>query len=334
MQFLKVSKSTKLVDVIDKVGQAHIEDLLHLNNLDRVPTIGKSFIKICNDVINNTEPVLLERKISILNRLSADEEVFEIACLMDDDSWKVMSSIGTFPNCLIIPDDIVLPPISDVIGGNGNISDLVFRRAITQMIESGEVDPSIFNDLSDSQPATITNPLGPSYNTPFEAFNIPWGKITLYSSISETSMDFPCYPEVSGDHRNANYTTMPDLLYQYEPWYIYESSGPRQVTYTFHFHRDMWDGNHNTGGANRLIRFCQANCFPRYNGSSVNTSTVALYIEGKCAIHGIITNVSTDWSGPIGHDGWYLECRLSLSITEVANKPLNYDSVMNLPIIG
>lgn len=334
MQYLKVSKSTKLIDVINIVGQDHIEDLLHLNNLERVPNLGKSFIKICNDVIANTEPVMTERKISILNRLSADEEIFEIACLMNEDSWKVMSSMSTFPNYLIIPDDIVVPPITDVIGGNGNISDIVFRRAITQMLDSEEVDPSIFNELSDTQPATIADSPDSYYNTPFEAFNIPWGKITLYSSLSEISMDFPCYPEVSGDGRTATYTQMPDLLYQYEPWYIYENSGPRQVVYKFHFHRDMWNGDHTRGGANKLIRFCEANCYPRYNGSSVHTSTVALYIDGSCAIHGIITNVSPEWSGPIGHDGWYLECNLSITIIEIANKPLNYDSVMNLPIIG
>ena len=51
-------------------------------------------------------------------------------------------------------------------------------------------------------------------------------------------------------------------------------------------------------------------------------------------INGILTDVSVDWSGPLGQDGWYLECTMTLSITEIARKPLNYDTVMNLPIIG
>ena len=52
----------------------------------------------------------------------------------------------------------------------------------------------------------ITNAFG---NVP-----IPWGKITLYDSISRESIDFPVYPEAISASRSASYGTMQDMLYQ------------------------------------------------------------------------------------------------------------------------
>ena len=96
----------------------------------------------------------------------------------------------------------------------------------------------------------------------------------------------------------------------------------------------MWSGDHRDGKANELIRFCEACCYPEYNGSAVNTSTVTLIIAGKPLIRGVMTDVSTTWSGPIGLDGYYLECELRISITEVSDKPLNYSYVKSREIIG
>ena len=47
-----------------------------------------------------------------------------------------------------------------------------------------------------------------------------------------------------------------------------------------------------------------------------------------------MTEVSPKWSGPIGLDGWYLDCELKLSITEIATSPLNFDSVRAKSLIG
>jgi hypothetical protein len=335
MQFLKVNKNLKLFDLTNIVGQENIEDVLHVNELQRVPMIGKSFVDKCSKIIREDPVVSVERKINILNRLSADSEVFETACLMGEGGWKVMSSLGTFPNTLKMPDLVTLPTSSDIIGGSkSHTPDLVFSKATSQMAETGNVDPALFEEFSSSQQTSIVNTQSDYSSHKFEGFSIPWGKITLYSSLADESMDIPVYPETVSDGRSATYTQMPDLLYQYEPWYVYESSGPRTVTLRFHFHRDMWNGDHTKGGANKLIRFCQANCYPRYSGSSVYTSTVTLYINGSVFIHGILTDVSPDWGGPIGHDGWYLECDLNMTFTEIAVNPLNYDSVRKLPIIG
>jgi hypothetical protein len=158
--------------------------------------------------------------------------------------------------------------------------------------------------------------------------------VTLYSSISEDAIDFPVYPEETTYQTTANYTQMPDLLYQYEPWSVYVSSGPVVKTYEFNFHRDMFSGNHNDGLANRLIRFCESNCYPHYRGTAVDTATVTLYIHGQIAISGIMTDVSPNWYGPIADDGWYLACRLSITIQEVSPVPLNYTTVKERPLLG
>lgn len=332
LQFLKVNKNTKLTDLADIVGNNHIEEVLHNNSITRTPFIGKQFIKKCNDIMQNTQPVELINKLSLLNRLSEDEEVFEFASLMDDDSWKVMSEIGTFPGYLNIYG-LQVAPTRDILGCSGPISTPIYNQVIDAISTGVRVDPIIFGETNSTAVATNIGYTVGSYE-PLEYFKIPWGEVQIYSSIADVAMDIPCYPETIKDGRKANYITMPDLLYQYEPWQIYTGSGPRSITFDFHFHRDMWNGDHTRGGANELIRFCEANCYPEYNGSAVNTATVALLIHGSIVIMGIMTDVSTSWSGPIGLDGWYLDCHLSLSITEVADKPLNYGTVKSLPIIG
>jgi hypothetical protein len=96
----------------------------------------------------------------------------------------------------------------------------------------------------------------------------------------------------------------------------------------------MWTGNHLDGKANDLIRFCEANCYARYSGSAVYAPTVRMYINGATHIAGIMTQCDVHWSGPIGRDGWYLDCELTLSITEIADQPLSYDTVMTMGLIG
>ena len=64
---------------------------------------------------------------------------------------------------------------------------------------------------------------------------------------------FPVYPEELDDGVVANYEDMSEMLYQYEPWKVYKSSGPREMTFTFNFHRDMWSGQEGVSrGARQL----------------------------------------------------------------------------------
>lgn len=341
MQYLKVTEVTDsgtgtrtMSELTDRVGAQNVDTVLHVNGLSRSPNIGSSFVQYCDSIIQEQPNVSWQRKATILNRYSTDSELFELAASLDDDEWKVLDYINTFPGYLRIPDHIQLPPANDIIGGTApSVPTVTYNRVITQLQTTGYISTEHFNEYSAIRPVSFSD--GNVINSnPFEWFPIPWGEVSLYSSIADDSVDFPVYPEEISDGVKANYTTMPDLLYQYEPWQIYTGSGPRSNTYTFNFHRDMWNGDHRTGGANRLIRFCQANCYPEYNGSAVNTALVTLYIGGESIITGVMTDVSVEWSGPIGLDNFYLYCKLSLTIVEVSPQALSYSVVMNKPLIG
>lgn len=339
MQFLKVDRKTKLQDLAQIVGARNVETLLHINGVNRVPYVGRAFIEACNKKVSEvTEDVPPARKVALLNSLTLDSDVFEMASLMSSYGWKLLSIANTLPGTMKIPESIRVPDSTDVIGNGQSVKSQIYLKAINGLQNPPHyIDPSIFNEYSTSKQAKILDSSG--YNGGYQAdpmqwFRVPWGEVTLYSSLSDERIEFPVYPETMSDNARANYTTMPDLLYQYEPWQIYQSSGPRTQTFSFDFHRDMWTGDHRDGKANELIRACMANCYPEYQGSAVYTSTVTLYVAGSALISGILTDVNVNWDGPIGLDGFYLHCRLDITITEVSPKPLNYTSVRRKPLIG
>ena len=338
MQFLKIDKDTSFQKLSSIVGSRNIDSVLSANNLKRSPNIGEQFTQVCAQAVVGVATPTWQAKSTILNTMTGDSDVFEAASLMDDQEWKLMSAAGTFNSRLRIPESIRISDSVDVLGGSGvKVSNLVYTKVMKSLQgDSHTIDPAIFNDYSSiaPNPHLSTNDGNRRTNSIYNMFNLPWGKITIYSSLSQESMDFPVYPVEVADSLKANYTTMPNMIYQYEPWYVYESSGPRTNSYKFTFHRDMWSGNHMDGKANELIRFCEANCYPHYNGSAVNTSIVTLYVNGSNLITGIMTSATTDWSGPLGHDGWYLVCELTLDITEVSPIPLSYEAVRSKTIIG
>lgn len=333
MQFIKVNRSTTLSDLADIVGENNVEYVLSLNNLVRSPNIGEQFAALCDVTIENNSDVPYQKKFTILNTMVEDLDVFESAALATEEDWRIIANLNTLPNTLRVPDSITLPNSTSVIGNSIHVPNTIYDKAKNNLLNTPEhvIDPAIFNEYSADSYCQVSDT---SSGNLFEAFHLPWGIISLYSSISKESKDFPVYPEDPSDERAANYNTMPDMLYQYEPWQVYNSSGPRSNTYKFKFHRDMWTGDHRDGNANDLIRFCEANCYPEYNGSAVNAPTVTLFVGGKELITGVMTKVFTDWGGPIGLDNWYLECTLQLSITEVSKTALNYSSVRSKGLIG
>lgn len=336
MQFLTIKKTTTLAELSETVGDRNVDYILAANNLTRTPKIGKAFTDKCNEIAQTGSEVTWQRKIMLLNTLTGVSDMFEDLALASDDDWKVFSALGTLPGLLKIPETVTLKDSAEVRGTSEAVETEVYNKAFNGLrSDIHKVDPSIFNKYSDVKPAkTLDVNTTSSVLDVFEGFNLPWGQVTLYSSLADSSVDFPVYPEELSDGVSANYTTMSDIIYQYEPWQVFQSSGPRTNTYTFKFHRDMWTGDHKDGMANNLIRFCEANCYPRYNGSAVSTSTVALYIAGNLLIQGVLTDVNVDWSGPIGHDGWYLYCELSLRITEVSPDTLSFDNVAKKSLIG
>jgi hypothetical protein len=343
MQFLKIGNDTTLSELGQLVGPRNVTPMLVQNQLSRSVDIGQQYYNNCKNIMNTAPPVSWQDKQVILNKFVGDYNVFEEAALLGDSGWKVLKNLDAFPNAMRVPETITLPDSSDILGGGGPVSRNTYNAVMSQLADpskNNQIDPAIFNDYSAILPAVPSSAgSADSSNSSsadiFQWFHIPWGEVTLVDSISGESVDFPVYPEELSDKRTANYSTMPDLLYQYEPWQVYDSSGPRNNSYTFDMHRQMWTGNEGDGKANDLIRFCQAFLYPIYSGSAVNTSTATLYVAGSPLISGIINDVSVDWDGPISSiDSWYLHFKVTLSFIEVSTQALNHDVVRGLPLIG
>lgn len=341
MQFFKVTKETKLSDVSQIIGSRNVDHLLAVNDLPRTPRIGQAMYDRCQELMNggankarkSVQNVSWQRKSTVLNTFCQDSDVFEMAALSSESAWRVLDALGTLPMYMKVPESVKLPDSTAVIGNGVGVSKDTYRSAMNMLQTPPHyIDPVIFNDYSAANSVAMLS--GGGTSDVFEWFRIPWGEVTLYSALGGDSMDFPVYPEEYEDSRVANYTTMPDLIYQYEPSQIYTGSGPRQNKFSFTMHRDMWTGDHRDGKCNQLIRFCEANCYAEYNGSAVNTPRVTLYIGGKSLISGIMTDCTVSWDGPIGLDGWYLHCTLTFNIIEVSEQALNYKTVRNLPLIG
>jgi len=335
MKFLKIDKNTTLSDLGDIVGERNVDSVLSVNNLPRVVKVGKVAVDRANSLTGTTD---WQTKLSILNTMVGDSDVYEKAALGTENDWNSLSQLNTFPDYFRIPDTVDVA-MSDLIIGNGESIPSDIRDKCEYSLKtniSHEIDPSIFLEYSLASYGSFGmsgDSSAESDRNPFEWFKLPWGQISLYSSLSGEMKDFPVYPEEISDSRSASFDQMPSMLYEYEPWYVYKSSGPRQNSYTFHMHRDMWTGDHRDGLANALVRFCEANCFPEYSGSAVNVPTVTLLLNGEKLISGIMNSCKVDWSGPLGLDGFYLELKLTLEITEISDAPLNYTTVMQKGLI-
>lgn len=334
--FLMIDKNLTLRQLSSYVGSQQANSVLNLNGLKRQRDLYNQYKQKCDDIVKSSENVSWKRKSEILNLFSTDSDVFEYAAVQDEDGWKVLSSSMSFRDAIAIPETVEIVQYDDVLGNRKAVASDVYNSVMKSLELTGEINTSLFNDFSTIKPSTARygSSSNRTVNGLFQAFRIPWGDIKFYSQLSDESVDIPAYPENLKQARTATYTTMPDMLYQYEPWYMYSSSGPREITFDFHLHRQMWTGDETDGKANEMIRFIEASTFPRYQGSNVNSDICTLYIKGAAYIRGIVTNVEVEWTGPIGSDGFYLEFNLSISFSEVSSKALNYDVVKSMPLLG
>lgn len=338
MKYVNILPSDTLSDLTERFGVNQVDQILADNGLKRSPNVGQQWLEKVTSKIQTEPEVTSTRKLSILSQFSQDSDIYEAAALATSDTWKVIASLNAFPDYLYVSDQLQdqIPDTFQTLGNQISVVKTI-QNIVNSAIKAGDdVDPNIFSNISTmNNVGLVTGGRTASESiNPLNWFNIPLDKITLYSSLTGDSINIPAYPEEYVDGRVANYTTMPDLLYQYEPWQMYQSSGPRSNTISFHLHRDMWSGNHLDGRANELIRFCQAQCYPVYNGSAVVTPTVTLYVAGSPLISGVMTNVDVTWTGPIGLDDWYLEFTLALTITEVSTVQLDHATVRNMGLIG
>lgn len=335
MQYLQITSDTTLIDLVDRVGATNVDNTLVLNGLTRETYIGQQVDNMIQDAYANASEVDWQRKAVILNRFVGDNDIFETVALLDESDWKVLSTYDIIPGYLQIPETVTLPDAEDVLGNGIAIGDTVYSDTMGYLYtEPHIIDPIVFNEYSVIKYAQVSDIVSTTEYNVMDQFNIPWGKITLFSDLSGDSIDFPVYPEEYEDGTSASYDTFSDLLYIYEPWQLYRSSGPRSIVLSFAFHRDMWTGDHRDGKANELIRFCESFCYPDFDGSAVYTDTCSLYINGSCYIHGIITEVKKTFSGPIGLDGFPLYCELDISFTEISQQALSRTTVRGKNLIA
>lgn len=339
MQFIKITNNTSLSELSEIVGYDNVDSVLALNGLDRTANVGKELKNLtdsaANQEIASDESSIIQKKLTLLNQCSGSSDVFTAVSSLDDKGWNVYAATGTLIDYLRVPDIVQLPNTDDVLGNSSPVQKKQYESAVSS-IQNG-VNPS--TDLSgfDSyQAVKATSIPSSSSGTALSCFKLPFDKVCMYSYITGEKVDFPCYPSEYSDGIKANYDTMPDMLYQYEPWQVYKGSGPRQCSFSFDIHRDMWTGDHRDGKAIELIQFCEAACYARYNGAVVNAGTVGLYINGRTMIHGVMTDVTPAWDtdSPIGLDGFYLHLKLSFTIIEVAFNPRSYDTVVKDGISG
>ena len=334
-QFIQIPSDASLSDLNELVGAKNVPDILNVNSLKRSRNIGEQFTELCQNIVSTASEVSWKRKSELLNIFTTDTDVFEHAAVQDENSWKVVSSLLTFPGFLAIPDTVSIPRHDNILGDGLPVSELIYKSVMKSLEVTGTIDNTVFNEFSTIKDVQSIPTLAKTQASPlFQWFNIPWGEIVFYSSLSGESKDIPVYPDGFNDSKSASYATMDSTLYQYEPWYIYSGANGRNLSFEFHMHRQMWTGDETDGKANELLRFVQASIYPRYSGSAVNSDIVTLYISGSPIISGILTDFSVNWTGPIGRDGFYLEFTMGITIAEVSKRALNYDVVKSLPLIG
>lgn len=340
MQYLTITKDMTLWQLANIVGERNLDAVLNANGLTRSYNIGEQFYNKIDELKSRSEDVDYQKKINVLNQFVGDSDLYEKAALGSEDDWAALAAYNCFTDAIKIPEEVKLPSSVGILGNGEPIAPSIYQQCTDSLLNpNGEyahqIDPTIFAEYNASYygGASVGDAgMAPSSEL-FQCFVIPWGEVCLYSTLGDEMLYFPVYPEELSDGVSANYDEMPEMLYQYEPWNVYKSSGPREITFTFNFHRDMWTGDHRDGNANKLIRACQANCYPRYDGSLVNTALVTMFIHDQNFITGIMTDCKVNWEGPIGLDGFYLKCELSITIKEVSPQALDYTTVKDKRLI-
>ncbi len=266
MQYLRITRDMTLQQLASIVGERNVDAVLNANGLERAYNIGEQFYEKIDALLKIEGEVDYQQKFNILNQFVGDSDLYEKAALGTEDDWRTLAAFNFFTDAIRIPDDIQLPSAVGLLGNGEPIATSISNQCKTALLSPDTdhiIDPTIFATYSASYSGGTyvgDNTEAPT-STPFEWFNLPWGEIFLYSSLSDEVLYFPVYPEEFDDGASATYEDMPEMLYQYEPWKVYKSSGPRELSFTFKFHRDMWTGDHRDGMANKLIRGCQANCY-------------------------------------------------------------------------
>ena len=157
-QYLKIKETTKLSDISDVIGSTNTQYLLAGNNLQWQPNVGRQFYQLQSQTVQDSEDISWQRKSTILNTLTGSTDVFETASLLSESGWKVLSNLNTLPNTLKLPDTIVVPSSTDIIGDGLPIGRRTYEQAMDGLTNPPHtIDPAIFNDYSTIKSSQIVN---------------------------------------------------------------------------------------------------------------------------------------------------------------------------------
>ena len=157
----------------------------------------------------------------------------------------------------------------------------------------------------------------------------------------------PTYPEQINDSLGSTFAST-NILSRTAPMYSYSYSGPRQIQFDLHLHRDLMsqlnynnkafiaDVGLNDDYVDTLIKYLQAMALPTYKvnqvqsaisqGKIVNPPIAAVRFGNSLFIKGIVSgNVGVTYSGTIDRNNKYQEATVSFNIVET--DPQDADTV-------
>lgn len=151
------------------------------------------------------------------------------------------------------------------------------------------------------------------------------------SSVPKTyTLNLPVYPEEVSNSFKTNYNSVSILG---RPGTISNYSNTDDVTtsFTLKLHRELstLDRNVNSNigdNIDRIVALIQAAQYPMLNGKT--SVPITCYKFGDTLLIGKQTSCNVQWTGPL-IDGKYMQCNLSISITNVPKKILEFESVKN-----
>ena len=136
----------------------------------------------------------------------------------------------------------------------------------------------------------------------------------------------PGYPDEVSDQMQSNFSQN-TALGRSAPVYTFSNSGPRTVTISLAFHRDMFEEmpssvvpRDDEDKAESFIHALQAIAVPKYNLSNkaIEPPLVAIRLGREVFIKGVVTSgISVSYSKPILSNEKYANIKISFTVSEV-----------------
>lgn len=210
---------------------------------------------------------------------------------------------------------------------SSNISDYALSnlmslvKVATNFVDSsdnyGENTNSVLTASKFTKNKFNSNIYGHIGNAAYAKCIIILGKKTLY---------MPCFPEDFSEQLSANYNdNIP--LGRSEPFLVYEYTDARSVSLTFKMHREMLGSDKaSIEKIENIVRVLESAVYPNYSGNVAPTPCTCT-IGKSLYIHGVITQATAAWHGPIGPDDKYNCVDVTIAIKESTGNPFSRDDI-------